>query len=55
MDKNKNFYKEAPMTTANDKLAAWADIEKTEKTSKVPIPSERCVEEAKEWVDNVEK
>ncbi|WP_082759945.1 CDIF630_02480 family spore surface protein [Abyssisolibacter fermentans] len=55
MSVNEKFYKKVPMTTEGNKLAAWADIEKTEPESRVPIPSELCVEEAKHWVDNVQK
>lgn len=55
MDKNKKFYTKSPQTVEGDRLAAWADIETTHSEAKVPIPSEQCVVEAKEWVDNVQK
>ncbi|SHG92094.1 CDIF630_02480 family spore surface protein [Tepidibacter thalassicus] len=32
--------------------AAWANIKESMSKSKVPIPSEQSVIEAKEWVDN---
>ncbi|WP_072280172.1 CDIF630_02480 family spore surface protein [Alkalithermobacter thermoalcaliphilus] len=32
--------------------AAWADIKKTIPESKVPIPSQSAVVEAKEWVED---
>ncbi|OPJ57188.1 CDIF630_02480 family spore surface protein [Alkalithermobacter paradoxus] len=36
----------------NHETAAWADIDKTMPESKVPIPSQRAVVEAKEWVED---
>jgi len=35
--------------------AAWANIEKHEPVSRIPIPSEFAVEEAKDWVDSNQK
>ena len=39
----------------NQNTAAWANIEKVKKDSKVPIPSNFNTELAKEWVENNEK
>jgi hypothetical protein len=35
--------------------AAWADINATQPVSKVPMPSDLAVENAKDWVDVNEK
>ena len=39
----------------NHKTAAWAEIEKTKPVSKVTIPSEDQVNDAKAYVDHNEK
>lgn len=36
----------------NHKTAAWADENSSIPVSRVSVPSERAVEEAKEWVDD---
>ena len=35
--------------------AAWADAEKLEKDTKINIPSEEAVKDAKEWIEENEK
>ncbi|QZY55028.1 CDIF630_02480 family spore surface protein [Crassaminicella profunda] len=39
----------------NHKTAPWANIEDLKSQSRVPIPNELEVENAKEWVDDNEK
>lgn len=51
MDKKNRLTAQRPIE--NHKTAAWADIERELPQSKVPIPSERAVREAKEWVDDL--
>ena len=51
MDKNKKKQKHIENSIKKQNLAAWADIERLEPISKVPIPSEDQVINAKEWVD----
>ncbi len=55
MNKNKAIKKNTSKPIENHETAAWADIEKTMPESKVPIPSEKAVVEAKEWVDKNHK
>ena len=52
-----NRYKEKNMTTPIEKheTAAWANIESTKQISKVTMPSEEQVDNAKEHVDSNEK
>lgn len=52
-----NRYKEKNMSTPieNHETAAWANIEKVKRNSRVPLPSMFEVENAKEWVDNNQK
>ncbi|SHK65658.1 CDIF630_02480 family spore surface protein [Tepidibacter formicigenes] len=50
--KNKTIKNNPLNTIESQKTAAWAGIEKSVTKSKVPIPSEENVIEAKEWVDN---
>ena len=53
---SENKYKKANSKKIdNEKMAAWADVEKTMPLSNVTVPSERCVKEAKEWVDDNQK
>lgn len=35
--------------------AAWADAESEEKDTKINIPSEEAVKDAKEWIEENEK
>lgn len=53
----KNIYKEKNMDTPieNHETAAWANIEKTKNVSRVPIPNEFEVKNAKDWVDENQK
>lgn len=53
----KNRYKETHMSVPveNNRTAAWADVKKVKKESRVPLPSAFEVENAKEWVDNNQK
>ena len=39
----------------NHETAAWANIKKVKKDSRVPLPSVFEVENAKEWVDKNQK
>ncbi len=39
----------------NHQTAAWADIEKVQPESRVPIPSQEAVDRAKDWVEENEK
>lgn len=52
-----NIYKEKHMSVPIEKhdTAAWANIEKTKRVSKVTIPSEIQVRNSKEHVDSNEK
>ncbi|NLB79285.1 MAG: DUF3787 domain-containing protein [Clostridiaceae bacterium] len=52
-----NRYKEKYMATPIEKhdTAAWANIEATKQVSKVTMPSEEQVDNAKEHVDSNEK
>ncbi|GAA0737018.1 DUF3787 domain-containing protein [Clostridium oceanicum] len=50
---SKNKFKNRPKE--QNVTAAWADIEKTLPHSKVPVPSENAVIDAKDWVDSNEK
>ena len=53
----KNRTKEHSMETPIEKhtTAAWADIEEQKIVSRVPIPDNKSVKNAKEWVDTNEK
>lgn len=50
-----NLSKKSNKPIENHKTAAWADVESVEPDSRVPIPSEEAVINAKEWVDSNEK
>lgn len=41
--------------TNSEETAAWANIERMPKDSKINIPSEYEIEKAKNWVDNGSK
>jgi lantibiotic modifying enzyme len=51
-ESKKNFIKQ-PIEKHN--TAAWADVDEKQPVSKVTIPSEFAVENAKDWVDSNEK
>ncbi|WP_425448088.1 CDIF630_02480 family spore surface protein [Dethiothermospora halolimnae] len=53
----KNRYKQRKMEIPieNHKTAAWANIEKIKRVSRVPIPSLLEVENAKEYVEENQK
>lgn len=51
MAKNKSRNKQIE----NHQTAAWANIEKVKPHSRVALPNELEVENAKEWVDNNQK
>ncbi|EOC99577.1 CDIF630_02480 family spore surface protein [Caldisalinibacter kiritimatiensis] len=55
MKKNKYKLKEKEAPVENHETAAWSNITKTKDVSRVPLPNEFSVEEAKEWVDKNEK
>lgn len=55
MVENKFKQKNNSTPIENHKTAAWANIEKLKQTSKVPIPNETEVRNAKEWVDTNQK
>ncbi|SHJ92100.1 protein of unknown function [Clostridium cavendishii DSM 21758] len=52
-EKTKDSFMKIPIE--KHETAAWADIEKTKPVSKVTIPSEANVINAKEYVDSNEK
>lgn len=55
LEGNANKRIEAHRPTNHEGTAAYADVEKKLKKSKVPIPSLDNVIEAKDWVDNGSK
>jgi hypothetical protein len=55
MAENKSKEKNMAKRVENHGSAAWANIEKTKRVSKVTIPSEVQVRNAKEYVDSNEK
>lgn len=55
MAKNKSKQKNMAMPIENHQTAAWANIESLKPESRVPIPSEIEVRNAKEWVDTNHK
>ena len=55
MSKNKFKQKNMSIPIENHKTAAWIDIEDMKQESKVFIPSELEVRNAKEWVDTNHK
>lgn len=55
MVKNKYNQKNRYKPIESHQTAAWANIEKTENVSRVPIPSEFQVENAKKWVEENQK
>lgn len=52
-DKVKDSFMEVPIE--KHETAAWANIHKTKPVSRVTVPSERSVKNAKEYVDGNEK
>ncbi|MDI3548368.1 MAG: hypothetical protein PWR10_2020 [Halanaerobiales bacterium] len=55
MAKNKFKEKINEMPIENHRTAAWANIEKMKKESRVPIPNNIDVEFAKKWVEENQK
>ncbi len=55
MSKNKFKQKDMAVPIENHKTAAWANIKNLKDISKVYIPSETEVRNAKEWVDSNHK
>lgn len=52
---NKTYSIDNKAPIENHQTAAWADIEKIQPESRVPIPREEAVGRAKDWVDENEK
>ena len=46
------MYYNSKEITPREQHAAWQDIDHLEGQAKIPIPTEKGVEEAKDWVDN---
>lgn len=55
MAKNKKKEKHMGMPIEEQNTAAWANIERKQPVSEVPIPDEDAVHNAKEWVDTNQK
>ncbi|MFZ5968746.1 MAG: CDIF630_02480 family spore surface protein [Bacillota bacterium] len=55
MAKNKFKEKNMGMPIENHQTAAWANIEKQKPHSRVPIPNDKEVINAKEWVEENQK
>ncbi|QUH20308.1 CDIF630_02480 family spore surface protein [Alkaliphilus sp. B6464] len=55
MAKNKFKEKHMAMPIENHITAAWANIDHLKGVSRVPIPNETEVRNAKEWVDTNQK
>lgn len=55
MAENRFKEKNLSIPIENQRTAAWANIEKMKKVSKVPIPSDVQVKNAKEYVDTNQK
>lgn len=55
MPQNKFKQKNMAMPIENHETAAWANIEHLKPVSRVPVPSEIEVKNAKEWVDTNQK
>ncbi len=55
MAKNKKKEKYMGMPIEKQDTAAWANIEKQQPVSNVPIPNYHQVKNAKEWVDSNQK
>ncbi len=55
MAKNKLKEKHISKPIENHDTAAWANIEELKQVSRVPIPNEVEVKNAKEWVDTNHK
>ncbi|MDI9475645.1 MAG: CDIF630_02480 family spore surface protein [Natronincolaceae bacterium] len=55
MPKNKFKQKNMAVPIENHKTAAWSDIKDLKRESKVFVPSELEVRNAKEWVDTNQK
>jgi len=55
MSMNKRDGKAWKMPIEKHTTAAWANIKDTKPVSKVPVPTEKSVRDAKDWVDSNEK
>lgn len=55
MAKNKKKEKHMGMPIEKQNTAAWANIEKRQPISNVPIPDDDQIQNAKEWVDSNQK
>lgn len=55
MGKNKSKERSMAMPVEKNDTAAWANISKTKPVSKVTIPDEKQVRNAKEYVDTNQK
>ncbi|MCR1899841.1 DUF3787 domain-containing protein [Irregularibacter muris] len=55
MAKNKKKQRPMKMPIEEQNTAAWANIERLQPVSKVPIPDDDQTHNAKEWVDTNQK
>lgn len=55
MAKNRTKEKHMARPVEEHNTAAWANIEELQPVSRVPIPNETQVKNAKEWVDTNQK
>lgn len=55
MQKNKTKQKNRTKPIESHETAAWANIEELKAESRVPIPNDVEVENAKKWVDKNQK
>lgn len=55
MPKNTRDIASIPVPIERHETAAWANIQETKPVSRVTVPSEREVRNAKEWVDTNQK
>ena len=55
MSKNKFKQKNMAIPIENHQTAAWANIKNLKRVSKVYIPNEMEIRNAKDWVDNNHK
>lgn len=55
MKKSKNYSIDNKAPIENHQTAAWADIKSVQPESRVPIPHEEAVDQAKDWVEQNKK
>ncbi len=55
MAKNKKKEKGTGLSIEKQNTAAWANIKRVQPVSRVPIPDNQQVQNAKEWVDSNQK